>query len=483
MNVESFRGKILFPLTYDPAQLGAMTEKTVVNQKNKEVPIFCKEDFRAEEMRAGISHLLDGGEDSIGAVYTFARREVLQLPKQNQAVTFKPRSGEEASLLLQDVGFVLFDSGVCFLQVDVAMEAMTLEQVMNTAYYLCEIKDAANRFSYEKANFDPQTRTKTFETVEFSVKELLLRCAEFLPGCGHFEDRPMTAAIAKPLLYSYYLLPEKPEGFEAVVSNIAQNYKLSYKGAESGDQHLYAFQNSAWCVSGNGAANVSHLVADETTNAFFRTTFPHKWESEYLFLFLNAIHQKYAVLRALQALSETARVSNDFEAMKEALEQSRRLQERCEKLKMRCFFDLPSRIDHVNRVYRFFRQKLQVPRYVHSLNEKLSQSLSVCESYTDRIKRIEDLERDVRSAQTEIKIALLTALITCLTFFNSFYATLQNLIALNFGDIGLDALIVAITFVVTIATATVNILDKREDIKELRKDIRKLKARANALEE
>lgn len=476
MQVIAYRGKVLFPLTWDPTQLAQLTGRTLVNHKGKTVNIFRKEEFSMEEMRCGIGELLNGTPDkSIAAIYSFDRREVLDLPRVNQRVRFRPRSGEESSILLGQVQFVLFDSGVCFLCVDVQMEDASLETVMNTTYYLCEIKDRANRIAFEKFTFDPQTKTKTAETVELSVKDLLLRCAAFLPECGHFEDRPLESAVAKPLLYSYYLLQEKPQDFAALASNIGQNYKLSYKGLEDEAHLLPTFQNSAWCASSNGAANLTYEVEDASTNAFFRTTFPHKWETEYLFLFLNVIHQKYAALKYLDALALCAGEHRGYDAMKQMLAYSEEMQERCEKQKMRCFFDMPSRIGHVNKVYGFFRTTMQIPSYIGGLNRKLREAVSVCGSYTGRIDQIEDKEKEVRSLMTEIKLALLAACITCLTFFNSFYGTLQCLLRGDLSAIGLDAVIMAVTFLAAITTALVNLARDWSKIKSLRSDIRELK--------
>jgi len=473
VKVITYRASILFPLTWDPSRLAEIRDKTLVNQKGKTVSVFRHEEFTAEEMRAGIGGLL-GGDAGIATVYSFDRREVLELPKTGQAVRFLPRSGESVSLTPGKVQLVLFDSGVCLLSVDVALENEALEDVMNTAYYLCEIKDAANRFSWERVTFDPATKTKTAAAVEFSVRELLLRCAAFIPGCGHFEDRPLESAVAKPLLYSYLLLEHAPEDPGTLASNVGQNYKLTYKGVDSSPM-LYTFRNSFWCASANGAANISYLVDDPGTNEFFRTSYPHKWDTEYRFLMLNTVHQKYAVLKCLDTMALNAADPGDYAQMKQYLSCSEALQEFCGDLKLRCFFTLPSRIDHVNKTYAFLQECLQIPAYVDGLNRQLQETVSVCRSYTGRFSRVGELEKQARAAMTEIKLALLAAAITCLTFFDSFYATLCSLLSGDFSGIRLDTVIMTITFVATIATAIVNLAKKHEEVKGLRGEIAALK--------
>lgn len=473
-----FQGKIFYPLTWNPAADAQPGEQTMVNRKGKTVPVFSKADFQVEEMRPGLGGLLNGQETgSVGEIYYFDRREVLDLPRCGQKVTFYPRTGSEMEIALGKIGFVLFETGVAFLEMDVALSAADLDAVMNTTYYLCEVKDPGNCLSYSKITYDPADKTKTETPVTMSLKSLFLRCVEFLPECGHFEDKPLSDITAKPLLYSYYLLPEAPNDLEALTGNIAQNYKRSYKGADSGHSTLTVFENSRWCVSANGAANVTSLVEDETTNAFFQNAFPSKWEKEYLFLFLQTIHQKYAVLKYLGALADSIWESEkDGGSVKEALMKSLRLQEQCETLKMRCFFDLPSRVDHINHVYRFFGAAMQVPAYLASLNRKLEESVKVCRSFTQRVGQIKDLERQIRGDKTEIKITLLTAAVTCLTFFQACYTTFLHLLHWELGEIKLDAVIPAVTFVATISAVVVNISKLREEIRDLKDEIKKLKA-------
>lgn len=471
MKVLLFQGKVFYPLLCSPGVTGELERHTLVNQKGRTVNIFRKEAFSVEEMRPGLGALLSGGEGSVASIYYFNRREAVDLPREGQKVLLYTRGGSQIPLTLGRVGFVVFQTGVCFLEMDVSLEEQALETVMEAAYYLCEVKDRNNALSYEEVTFDAAAKTKRTDRKTVSIKDLFLDCIRFLGPCGHFEDKPLEAMTAKPLLYSYYFLESAPENPGALAENIAQNYKLSYKGLEDGKHSLRTFQNSTWCVSANGAGNLSWQVEDPAANDFFRTTFVHKWRSEYLFLFLNVIHQKYAVLKSLGEFAESVSLEQSYDALKQELLISEVMQERCERLKMRCFFDMPSRVDHVNRVYRFFQQSMEVPRYLAGLNRKLQESVNVCKSYTGRIKEIDDLQRDIHSAQTEIKIALLTACVTCLTFFNSFYATLLHLFRGEFGEIGVDAIILTATFLATILGVILNVANKRDTIQELRRKI------------
>lgn len=251
-----------------------------------------------------------------------------------------------------------------------------------------------------------------------------------------------------------------------------------------GDDHrhlLRAFENSYWCASYNGAVNVSFYVDDPVTNQFFETTFLHKWESEYLFLFLGTVHQKYAVLRYLAELGELACTSYDFNQMLELLTKGEVMQEKCSLLKNRCFFQLPSQVEHVNRVYSFLQWCFDIPGYLASLDAGVENSISVCQSYVSRVKEMEDLEKSLRATRNEMYIALITASITCLTFFQSSYATLLNLFAGRFQEIGVSSVVVTGTFLATLGTVAVNVTRQLDALQELREKIRCLKGKNVAL--
>ncbi len=107
--------------------------------------------------------------------------------------------------------------------------------------------------------------------------------------------------------------------------------------------------------------------------------------------------------------------------------------------------------------------------------------MSVCKSYVTRIKSIDDYEKQIKGVQNEMYIALITASITCLTFFNSSYATLLALLEGRFEEIGVSAVVVAGTFLATISGAVYKLFDQREKIREIRSKVKKLKAQVVSL--
>lgn len=485
MAVTRFRGKILYPVMFEGDAAEALDKAVIRTNKQKEVPVFQKGEQRCEEMRWGVSRLLckEESELRVGLVYEAARREAFFWPKNNKGLFFCPRAGSRVPIALTGLRVLAFETHVAFFEMSFELERLPLEDAMNTTYYLCEIKDEANHFEYEDRVFDPETRTAHTKPVSFTLQQWFLKCAEYLPGCRNFENRPLASTVSKPLLYGYYLLDELPPDFERIACNLAQNYKLSYKGVKGSfrDHVLQTFENSYWCASYNGAVNVSLTVDDGATNSFFETTFAHKWATEYLLLFIATVHQKYAVQKYLDELGELACPRYDYALMKQLLLQGEVMQEKCTMLKNRCFFQLPSRVEHVNRVYSFFQWCMDIPGYSASLDEEVENSVSVCKSYVTRVKSIDDYEKQIKGVQNEMYIALLTASITCLTFFNSSYTTLLALFGGRFDEIGVSAIVVTGTFLATISGAVYKLFDQREKIREIRSKVKKLKAQVVSL--
>lgn len=485
MAVKRFLGKIFYPVMFQGDADELLEKAVVVNNKQKEVPVFQKSAAPCEEMRWSVSRTLCG-EDSelcIGSVYEAQRREVFFWPKNNKGLYFCPRTGSRVPIALTGLRYVLFETHVAFIEMDVELTGLPLEDVMNAAYFLCEPKDEKNHFEYEDRVFDPETRQVSSKPVSFSLLEWFLKCAEYLPDCRNFENRPLASTISKPLLYGYYLLDEYPPEFERTAYNIAQNYKLSYKGPEDGfhSHVLKVFENSYWCASYNGAVNVSLEVKDQVTNNFFDSAFTYKWASEYLLLFLLTIHQKFAVQKYLDEMGDLTCPRYDYARMKVLLEQGEAMLEKCALLQNRCFFQLPSRVEHVNRVFSFFQWSQDIPGYTASLNEGVETSIRVCKSYVTRIKNIEDYEKTIKSTQNEMYVALITASITCLTFFHSSYSTILAMLEGRFGEIAFSAVVVTGTFLATISTAVYKLFEQREKIKDLRKKIGQLKERVITL--
>lgn len=484
MAVKRFLGKIFYPVTADKSAADALAAAVTVTGKGKQAPVFSRGRMRCEEMRTGLGGILGGtdGPARIADVYTLERREVFRWPKNNKGLFFCPRTGPKVPIALTGLRFWVFETGVVLIEMGFELAGLALDDAMNATYFLCEVKDEHNHFAYENRIFDPETRTARTEPAAFTLKEWFLQCASFLPGCENFEDRPLASTISKPLLYGFYWLNEKPADFERIASNIAQNYKASYQGVEDGRFHLLqTFENSCWCASYNAAVNVSYAVENAASNQFFEAAFPHKWESEYLFLFLNTVHQKYAVLKYLAQLGELACTSYDYTRMRELLIQSEVMRERCGLLKNRCFFELPSHVEHVNRVYSFFQWCFDIPGYLASLNAGVEGSIEVCSSYVSRIKEIEDLEEALRGARNERYVALITASITCLTFFGTAYETLQNLFLGQFGAVGVSGAVVTGTFIATISGVVYNVTHQRTVMNDLKEKIDFLKSKSTAL--
>ena len=69
MAVKQFKGKVFYPVLYAGDAAAALEASTVVNNKQKEVPVFRESGLCCEEMRKGIGGML-GTEDVPCLLYT-----------------------------------------------------------------------------------------------------------------------------------------------------------------------------------------------------------------------------------------------------------------------------------------------------------------------------------------------------------------------------------------------------------------------------
>lgn len=67
MAVKEFKGKIFYPVLYEGDAAAALESASVVNSKQKAVPVFREINMHCEEMRRGLGGML-GGDAAPGRI-------------------------------------------------------------------------------------------------------------------------------------------------------------------------------------------------------------------------------------------------------------------------------------------------------------------------------------------------------------------------------------------------------------------------------
>jgi len=161
---------------------------------------------------------------------------------------------------------------------------------------------------------------------------------------------------------------------------------------------LTLFDNSSWGISLEGLGNIVTATDDDVTNAFFGSTYFHHIENTYLYLYILALHQKYALHYLTVQASELSHQLSLHQDHPE--EQSRILIEMKEKIVnflLRSSYKQVSRSTHHALYYEWIRSRLHTEDMFHEIHETLEALASLTE-VAEKKQREEEEDRKRRAA-------------------------------------------------------------------------------------
>ena len=352
--------KFIFPFRYDK-DLTDLDSKTITTAKGTELPIFVPFSQPAQELRQGMSDLMatDGGRAQICKCYRLNNpcRPYFNLPKRpDEMLQFHSRAGGN---VIVDVAIVatelfLFESGVGLVCLEATYKSASLDDYIDSNYFISEIKSDKNYFVGIKNIWNEQTKTKESQEYSFTVKDFVNSLIEYVDGVQGIDAQSNALTTEKGIIYSYLLLNEEPEEIRDLLFNVRKNFKSTYKVP-----HVYAqlkeepyikrmFENSYWASSLNGAVNLSYLIDDEGTNEFFKTDLFAKMHAEYFFLFVNVLQQRYSVLKYKGDMHSFHEFEKNYKVMRKTLMEARNFQIEVAQLKLRKFVKDPANIENIN---------------------------------------------------------------------------------------------------------------------------------------
>lgn len=474
---------ILYPLLADyPKSVESLKTAAVVNSKNQQIPVFEEIGLEAQELRKGLCSLLSKEDHSakIGHVFQLKRRELFHLPPRAfDTIKFYTRTLKEPfDVYFRDLQIVLFESGVVFLMMRVdSKNALLLESCMDLMYYLCEPKDPKNHFEIQKKSWNAETKTASYETVSLSLQEFIRQFIPYLIGREDFEEHISNALHRKPAIYSYLIADKHPQ--EHMLENLARNYNAGYKLNNNeisfSNNVLQIFSNSYWCASINGLCSLSVEVDTERTNAFFDNGFEHKWESEYFFLFINSLHQKRSLINLLNEIRQYNQPFGDYPLIENRLIEFQKTNERFSLFLLRCFFDVPSAVEHVNQVYALLQKAFNVAEYQSEFDSKFKSLITYYDTITQRKKQIESKQSEIKKTYVEIYVAILGTFVSVLTVYSSSMSIFEKWTGHPADFLSLSSLVFIGTLMIPVVTVIVNIRNQLQNIKAAKKTIEQLK--------
>lgn len=469
--------KFIFPFQYEKEKIDVALAQIEGNKANK-LNVFEPFTISTESLRDGLELLLDenGGKSKIADCYQLNVncRKYFSLPsKRTEPLTFLTRQNndENFEVLLTDIRLYLFESLIGFVEVECEYAHDTVDAYLDLNYFICETKSEKNKFVYHQKIWDPETRTSSFVDVEFSMKDLL---DKILVSISKESDSiKFSYQKVKPIIYSHLLLSKAPDNTDELLHHLAKNYKQSYKFDSSCAkiETYHPFENSYWTASLNGAVNVSFLTDDNTTNDFFENNFYWKTRNTYFYLFINALHQRYAVIKIMGKIGGLDRLSNDYYVMEEELKMARKYEAEAISLKFRAFFLLPSTIDHINEYYDMVYDAFQVGQLYYNFNTEVKNLQNICGQYVTRIKERDEKIKKRRNAKIEIFVSIFSALVAEVTLFNDSWELFEKMLGHSLSFWSPAILILLGTLLSPLFVIILNVMKKTQEIKSLTKQI------------
>lgn len=468
--------KFIFPFQYKKDSVDLKSVQ-IENKKGVKQNVFEPFSVHTESLRDGLELMLnkDGGKSKIADCYRLNVncRKHFHLPsKKTEPLTFCMRqAGESFDIRISEVQIYLFESQVGFIEVECEYLASDIDTYMDLNYFICEVKSEKNQFIYHDKVWNEETKTSTISDVSFSMSELLDSILN--TACKSADAISFNYRNSKPVIYSHVLLDKKPENLDELLPNIANNYKYSYKFDSSCTkiQSFHPFENSYWTSSLNGAVNVSFLSDDDITNDFFTNNFYTKTQNTYFFLFLNVLHQRYAIISVMGKMGNLDHLTNNYIVMEKELKLARQYELEATSLKFRAFFNLPSTVEHINEYYDRLYKSFQVGTLYNSFTADIGNLQSICGKYVERINEREEKIKKRKIAKMEIFVSIFGVVVAEVTLFNNSWTLIEKVIGRTLHFYSPAILILFLTLLSPIITIILSVSKTLTEIKALSKQL------------
>ncbi len=468
--------KVIFPFSFEPADI-RIQDAVYENKKGKKFQKFLPFSLRGEYLRDGLDQLLseEGGTAKIADCYklNIDCRSALGLPSQKGGnLQFFTRSNPQPySVTLQEICLYLFESNVGFLEFEFRCNTERLEDYSQIAYFLCEAKARENYFSYTQTTGKAPDGTLLTAEHEYSMSDLIEEINRTV--CGGEEKLRFSYKKEKPLIYAHLLTDKKPDDLVNLIYHLNKNYKDSYKFDPDclGVKSIHPFENYYWTASLNGATNLSYQTADETTNLFFEDGFFEKALTSYYYLFLNVLHQRYAVSRIMADMGKLDCLVHNYQIMQDQFEEARICEERAVNLKFRAFFNNPSTVDHINAYYAMLGDAFATESLFGAFSSDITNLQNICNRYVTRIKARDEKLKQKKEAKIEILALFFGVIVAELSIFKTSWDIIEKVLGrtLTFWSTGI--ILLAITLATPLVTMVINVVKQAKKIRALQEEL------------
>lgn len=330
---------------------------------------------------------------------------------------------EDVQLLISEmqVGFLVYDLNVLELYDEINGEKnslpLTLENYEWAMYYLRKLQNAKKGFLHkyikdpvaeEKKNqyyirqaaafeenlpFNEEEPPKVeFVAIPIKWADLTMGLLKQLGEVHSFSNKEKigyhtllysSAFVETPEL-AVETVEEKPtlEEFEFLIANkvykLSHGFKGTYQKNIQVNDILRPFDNVMWCVSSEGISNIVYSVENKQTMKFFHSSFKNKRTTNYYFMYILALLQKYSLLYFTINTSDLLFQSSIYsgeELSKEEremeLQRTRNFHGKMLKFIIHGYYEQVSYHTHYNEMYEQLITSLRIPELRQELTPKM----------------------------------------------------------------------------------------------------------------
>lgn len=382
------------------------------------------------------SNLADITKGTIGRYFELKvdAREKYHLPvnTSHNFYLMDEKVEEVTNFKITKVSLYLFETQIGFLLYDIKHNSSDLETIILTNYHLKHLNHLYNAFLYNQKEYFLYIKKKAKPMNELSMNfrtlsEISGNILNELRVDTYFTNskgNPETAILYNFMLLDRTFLSELQweEKIKLALFQLRKGYKNSYLPSPlefdliNNPQIIQLFKNSYWGVSLEGLANLAYLTQNNVTNDFFTSNYIGNLEISYFYIYILALHQRYAFL-ALNVEASDISKGEDETIIDENSSEAKvlKLRKDINFLILRGFFKHVSSVTHQQSLYEVIAKNLSIEELkqdIHSEMEALASLAELQAAKREKEKEKQELElreqlreeRRAREVQEQIRL-------------------------------------------------------------------------------
>lgn len=448
--------------------------ESIIEKKQKKFFVWEKFNFSITHVLENLENKISHSKHSIAQSYVLNSniRDCFSLPKNvNGRIDIVKRDNATSQFYIPSVYLHIFETGIGFIEFQCEALKMEDNDFLALNYFITELKSNKNKLQFTK-NISRDEK----ETIVTSIKEIISLLIETIEGAAFFSENSYNPHDYKPVLFSYVLLPDKPNNIPELLYLGSNIYKSSYKYNKSKQDYYQPFDNSYWGSSFQGAINISYLTNDNTTNDFFLNTFPGSLKNHYFFLFLLALNQKFTMLKHTGDINKL--MFYDLENADQLLQLKKEIDitiNKISRFNTRSYFCNVSFITQINQFYGLIQNKFLIDNLYRELNSKVENLKLLSDRYYNQYEislHKQNEKRELHKQIHQIKVTIYVNIITQIVGGLSIFKLLWDILVLvtkNSLEFNVYFIISAVVFVLFILIMSYELIAPAKKIKELKK--------------